>query len=282
MNIALGGTPAAVHDTLPFVHGAIVNSRLKTFVINLDRAEDRWVSMAGKLSHLGIAYERIPAVDGRLLRFPVREYSEFGYRLLHGKRTNPAEVGCYLSHLECARRLLETDAAHALILEDDLHFPEDFCEILAAALDACQTWDILRLSTVNKGRKFAFRRITEKRALAIALTREKGSGAYVINRRAARWLVDAHIPIRLPYDIAYDLEFLAGLRAVFVTPVPVSQESYFPTQIQQGRKHYRISSWLRTTVYVYRAWLELCRFNCRLFRLLEAKWQSRATSRYHR
>jgi glycosyl transferase family 25 len=282
MNIALGRLPAAIHDTRFSLHGAAVNSRLKTFVINLDRSEDRWVSMAGKLSHLGIAYERVSAVDGRLLQFPVKEYSEFGYRLLHGKRTNPAEVGCYLSHLECAKRLLETDAAHALILEDDLQFPEDFCEMLAAALDACQTWDILRLSTVNKGRKFAFRQITGKRALAIALTREKGSGAYVINRRAARWLVDAHIPIRLPYDIAYDLEFLAGLRAVFITPVPVSQESHFPTQIQQGRRQYRMSNWLRITVYLYRAWLELCRFNCRLFQLVNAKWQWRVAKKYHR
>lgn len=274
MNIALASEPIAASKSLQ-TDSDVVNAHLKTFVINLDRAEQRWRAMTARLAHLGLAYERLPAIDGSLLRFPTPAYDEPGYRLRHGKRTNPAEVGCYLSHIECARRLLETDAPHALILEDDLEFPEDFCELLVSALDAKKDWDILRLSTVNRGRKFAVRKITAHRSLAISLTREKGSGAYIINRRAARWLIEREMPMCLPYDIAYDLEFLAGLRAVFVTPVPVNQAAPFPSQIQNDLYRYRISSWLRGTVYLYRASLEIGRLFCRLYRLSQFKCRTK-------
>jgi len=261
MNVAFGSTPIVAD---------IVNARLKTFVINLDRAEDRLTSVKGKLSYFGIAFQRIAAVDGSKLVFPRPDYDDKRYRLLHGKRTNPAEVGCYLSHIECARRFLESGAEHALILEDDLEFPADFCELLLAALDARDSWDILRLSTVNIGRKYPFQRITTQRSLAIALTREKGSGAYMINRRAAEWLVGRMVPMRLPYDIAFDLEYLAGLRSAFVIPVPINQCTDFPTQVQQGRRSYRIAGWRRLPVFLFRAGIETSRFFTRSFRLLRA------------
>jgi glycosyl transferase family 25 len=177
-------------------------------------------------------------------------------------------VGCYLSHIECARRLLASDGSHALILEDDVALPVDFCDLLRAALNVDERWDILRLSTVNSGRKHVFMKIMPERSLAVALTREKGSGAYVVNRRAAKWMVDLLLPMQLPYDIAYDLEHFAGLRAVFVTPVPVNQFTDFPTQIQQRRRQHRLSWWLRFTVYPYRAWFETTRFLFRLYSLL--------------
>jgi len=77
-------------------------------------------------------------------------------------------------------------ATHALILEDALLFEEDLVAALSAALDEQRESDILRLSIVNRGRKFKLKPLTPYRGLAISLTREKGSGAYLINRRAAK------------------------------------------------------------------------------------------------
>ncbi|WP_414709285.1 glycosyltransferase family 25 protein [Rhizobium sp.] len=234
--------------------------RLKTYLINLDRAEDRLAFMSEELSRAGLSFERVSAVDGRNIVFPIPEFDAAAYRRCHGRQANPSEVGCYLSHIECAKRFLASSEPHALILEDDLIFPEDFGDLLRASLNAAATWDILRLSTVNTGRKYPFLDITQKRSLAVALTREKGSGAYIINRRAARWMVEKLVPMRLPYDLAYDLEHLAGLRSVFVTPVPVDQLTNFPTQIQQGRRQYRLPWWRRLGIYPYRVWFEATRF----------------------
>lgn len=246
--------------------GQLAPGEFKTpvYLINLDRAPERLAGMEAMLADLSLPFERVPAVDGRQLSDPIAGFSERSYRMLHGRRRNPGEIGCYLSHVECARRLLASGAEHALVLEDDVSLPDDIHAIVKAAIEADGDWDILRLSSVNSGRKFEFRKLTPTRSLAICLTREKGSGAYMINRRAARWFVDALQPMRLPFDIAFDLEYLAGLKAAFVFPVPVSQETGLVSQIQSHRRAFHLSRWHYAIVQPYRAWLETTRLVVRL------------------
>jgi glycosyl transferase family 25 len=241
-------------------------SSFLTLVINLDRAKDRLQSMVNQLGELGMPFERISAVDGKVLKLSEALYDEAGYRRRHGRLTNPGEVGCYLSHVECARRLLDSSHEFALILEDDLVLPENLSVVIAEGLAAHTHWDVLRLSTVNNGRKFPVVAISPMRSLALSLTREKGSGAYLMNRRAAAWISGPLLPMRLPYDIAYDLEYLDGVRAMFVEPVPISQEAGFASDIQQGRR-FRLPLRHRFQVYPYRAWLEITRVAFRGARL---------------
>ncbi|PKP70053.1 MAG: glycosyl transferase [Alphaproteobacteria bacterium HGW-Alphaproteobacteria-4] len=234
-------------------------AELAVYLINLDRAPDRLARMAARLQAAGVAFERVAAVDGRALRFPIPEFSALSYKFLHGRRTVPSEIGCYLSHIACARRLLQGQASHALILEDDADLPEDMIALLDAAIRAGEDWDLLRLSTVNGGPMLPFRRLTAERHLAVALFREKGAGAYVINRRAAMWFVQRLLPMRLAWDIAFDLEYLAGLRAAFVVPVPVNQHTESVSQIQGDVAASKLPRWRYLTVLPYRLWLELTR-----------------------
>ena len=91
------------------------------FVINLDRSWQRREYMEGQANQLGLAYERISAVDG--LNVPEWLRSEFD-----GPHTmSPGEVGCYASHLVVAQR------------------------IVCAAIDAAPPdWDLIHLSSVFK------------------------------------------------------------------------------------------------------------------------------------
>jgi glycosyl transferase, family 25 len=241
---------------------------IPTYVINLDRAVDRLSHMEATLSDLSMSFERIPAIDGKSVHFTSADFAERTYTLLHGRRRNPAEIGCYLSHIECARRLLASSAEHALVLEDDVSLPEDIHDLVHTAIAAGSDWDILRLSSVNDGAKYPFRELTAKRSLAIALTREKGSGAYIINRSAAKWFVTRLLPMRLPFDLAFDLEHFACLKAAFVRPVPVSQDIGLISQIQGHRRAFHLSRWCYVVVQPYRAWLETTRLLFRLGRLL--------------
>ncbi|WP_296102527.1 glycosyltransferase family 25 protein [uncultured Agrobacterium sp.] len=244
---------------------------LAVYLINMADAHERRLGMSERLSAIGLTAERIEAVDGRALTFPIPQFSGISYKLLHGRRTCPPEVGCYLSHVECARRLLRSGADFALILEDDVIFHDDFLEAVEAAVEKSGSWDILRLSTVNSGRKYPFQKLTAQRALAIAMTREKGAGAYVINRRAAQWISTDLVPMRLAYDIAFDTEYLAGLKAAFIYPVCATQHADARSQIQDNVRSYRLPGWRYLTVLPYRAYLEIARFLCRGFRLLQVK-----------
>lgn len=244
---------------------------LKVYLINLDRATGRMARMQDRLGALSLPFERVPAVDGEKLCFPVPEFSELSFKLLHGRRRIPAEVGCYLSHVECARRLLASDASHALILEDDVTFPDDFAELLRAAIGRQAGWDILRLSQLNTGPKIPYAPLSQGRHLAIALMREKGAGAYVINRRAADWFVTGLMPMRLSWDIAFDLEYLHGLRAAYVVPVPVDQRNEAQSQIQDAVPEAKLPLWRYLTVLPYRVFLETSRAVMRLSRLAGLK-----------
>ena len=244
------------------------NSILAVYLINMADAQQRYQAMVEKLSNIGLTAERIEAVDGRALTFPIPEFSELSYKLMHGRRSCPPEIGCYLSHVECARRLLRSEAEFALILEDDVVFKQDFIRSVEAAIDHRKDWDILRLSTVSHGKKYAFRKLTPDRSLSIALTREKGSGAYIVNRKAAKWIAEKLVPMRLAYDIAYDLEYLAGLKSAFIYPLCATQDADNTSSIQSVARAYKLPRWRYFTVLPFRAYLEVTRFLFRGARLL--------------
>lgn len=244
-------------------------ARLAAILINMDKAADRRAVMAERLAALDLPFMRLSGVDGRALTFPHPDFSERAFRWLHGRRTSPPEVGCYLSHVAAARTFLDSPADLALVIEDDVIFEDD----LIAALDAAALaggWNLLRLSTVNRGRKYRVADLGGRRHLAITLTREKGAGAYVIDRAAAHWITTRLLPMRLSWDIAFDLEFLAGLRACFINPPPARQNVGAPTQIQHLLPAIKIGGITNLTVLPYRAGLEIARVAMRGARLLAA------------
>jgi glycosyl transferase, family 25 len=249
---------------------------LNTYLINLARAPERLAAMQGKLAAIDLDYERVEAVDGATLTFPNPNFSEKSYRFLHKRNRTPAEIGCYFSHIECVRRFLAGNASHALILEDDVSFEPGFKAVLSAALED-ESWDILRLSTVNSGHKFVYRPLGPNHSLAISLTREKGAGAYVINRRAAKWLNEAMMPMRLAYDVAFDIEYLFDLRASFIVPLIAGQMSDAPSQIQSSIWQYRASHWFYLTVFPFRFYLEFWRVMLRGARLI--RWKLKPSPR---
>lgn len=248
-----------------------VTHKLKTYLINLDRAQSRLAFMEPQLRELGIDYERFSAIDGTKLVPPYPNFDAESYAKLHGRNEHPREIACYLSHLGCLNRFLETDAEYALILEDDALLPSDLLDILQAAFIHAQDWDLLRLSTVNSGIRIPYQRLTATTHLAIALTREKGAGAYVINRNCAQIFVEKLLPIKLAWDIAFDLEFLYGLKATFVEPPPVDQQTDLETQIQIDMNHHKLPATRYFTVFPFRAIVETRRFLTRGFRLLTHK-----------
>lgn len=85
-----------------------------TYWINLDTSIDRRKFFLKSLRRSGITtpMERVPAVrGGRYWRNPVKS-SGFAWR-------SKGELGCALSHLKVARRLLDDGHDAALVLEDD-------------------------------------------------------------------------------------------------------------------------------------------------------------------
>ena len=91
---------------------------IPVYFINLDRSPDRRAEMSQRLSALGIAFERVPAIDGRSLSSSAVDAVRIdtpGWKPL-----SAGEIGCFLSHRECWRRIAQGDEAYGCVFEDDV------------------------------------------------------------------------------------------------------------------------------------------------------------------
>ena len=107
------------------------------YLINLDGSDERLKSATLQLNNAGLKFQRIPAFDGRQLR--IEEFPDYDAKAAvsyMGRPLRGGEIGCYLSHLDCARRFLQTDAEICLVLEDDMKLQPGF----SAGLQAVITW----------------------------------------------------------------------------------------------------------------------------------------------
>ena len=91
-----------------------VNQAIPIFVISLARAPERRESIERHLSGLGLSYEIVDAVDGKLLSIDQQEKL-----LAPGVSYVPGVIGCYLSHVGVYQKIVDRDISVALVLEDD-------------------------------------------------------------------------------------------------------------------------------------------------------------------
>jgi glycosyl transferase, family 25 len=239
---------------------------LRTWVINLDRAPDRLARISGQLLRLGLGYTRLPAIDARSLTPAQRAaLDEPGYRRRHGMTPVLGELGCYLSHVEAMRLFLDSDAACALILEDDVLLHDSLPAVLQGLLQHAARWDMVKLSGVHSGTPVPFLDLAPGHRLAVMLTRCTGSSAYIVNRRAAQaYLHGAQplLPMSLPYDHVFDQGWRFGLKVRLVTPTPCGHDDQIASTIVAPPGPPRKFHWLRRLpAHAYRLgneWRRLC------------------------
>ncbi len=109
--------------------------KIATYLINLDGSDERLSAISAALQKHGIAFERVPAVDGR--QFDVQAldcYQEQEALSYMGRQLVGGEIGCYLSHLECAKRFLASDSDALVVIEDDMQVDINFLPIIENAL----------------------------------------------------------------------------------------------------------------------------------------------------
>ena len=236
-----------------------------TYVINMESATDRMAHIDAGLARAQISYIRQPGVMGMKLPYSSENFSDRSYKYWHGRCWAPRELGCYLSHIQCLCNFLETDAPYALILEDDVKLTDNIRDILKNAIEHASDWNMLRLSTVNNGKWWPVRKLGLQ-SLAICLTREEGSGGYLVDRKAAACMVEKLLPMRLEWGISFDLERLLGFKTLAVYPLPIRQSNDFAKQILCYLPHIKISSnWIDFMALPVRSFFEMGRVICRLY-----------------
>lgn len=226
---------------------------LPIYVINLDRRPDRLAAITADLDRLGLAFERIKAIDGRELQ------DDLGPEPL----LNLAEKACVLSHAKALRRLLESDHPAALILEDDAELGEGLMHLCysvdwwpagVSLLKVCRPYRRSRLMGPVAGQT------PDGRDLREIIRWAPSAAAYIVNREAARRIVTACEGDRIkPFDVMiYDLRESAlarALRAMQVDPACARQrKEEFSSDITPSRLLRRRRRKDRSIPYRFRLW----------------------------
>ena len=128
---------------------------LPVFVINPDSRPDRWAAMSAQLDRLGIAAERIPAVDARLLAAQEEWEQRTNGNAPEWHVDDLGAVACALSHCKAWGALLASRHPAALVLEDDAELASD----LPALLESLDWWpagvSLVRLETIGRRSGFS-------------------------------------------------------------------------------------------------------------------------------
>ncbi len=252
--------------------------RLQTWVINLDRAPERMARIAQQLQRLGLPYARLSAVDAQALTPAQRgALDEAAYRRKHGMTPVLGELGCYLSHVQAMQAFLASDAAFALILEDDVLLHDTLPAVLQGLLSQARRWDVAKLSAVHSGTPVPYTRVAPGHQLAVMLSRCTGSSAYVLNRRAAQAYLQGLLPMSLPYDHVFDQGWRFGLKFRLVTPTPCGHDETIASTIVAPPGVQRKFHWSRRLpAFAYRIGNELRRVSYGLTQALRERLGARA------
>jgi glycosyl transferase family 25 len=201
--------------------------QLPVFLLNLDSAPHRLAAMKEQLDALGLAFERFPAVAGKLLSADELEAVAPSHLWEGRRRRNPGEIGCFLSH----RAILETIVARnlplACILEDDVRLSPDFAAILDAARHLPPQVDVLKLEIALPRAKIPFIEVSAFAGRDLVFLPSggwPGAAAYIVTQRGAKALI-ARMPVMIASNDRQAFDPPAKDLAIFhLFPLPAVQE----------------------------------------------------------
>jgi len=245
------------------------------FFINLDRADDRCARMAQNAVTLGLAFQRVPAVDlTRLGDTPPRNFDPCQYR--HERWTLRAfEIAVFESHRKAWQTFLDSCHDLAVIMEDDLLFSPDFARQVERLSEASANFDIVKLNHSTQPRRLG-RALVGLTRLALHPIQENiaDAGGYLITRTAAKSLLEQSKSYCSHLD---DFVFSPDrrLRALQLIPPVCAQMIYFVPPAQRADKAISVRLTLTEAAKKgplrFRIWKELRRL------IKRAIWRTKST-----
>ncbi|MDR2107216.1 MAG: glycosyltransferase family 25 protein [Holosporaceae bacterium] len=201
--------------------------KIAAYLLNMDRATERSERIMPRMRQLGFPFERIAAVDGNLLsKEKIRSVTDLeSYVKYFRMPPEVGTVGCSLSHEKAWRKFLESDNEFAMIFEDDACFDgAELASLTASLIDKKELWDIVGMELNHRGHPMKIAELPNGRFLAAYLTDVKHAGCYLINRRAARKLLEKFYPLKMPLDHYYTSSWEFNLKFAGAEPRPVKQK----------------------------------------------------------
>lgn len=198
--------------------------KFKIFVINLDSSVERLKSMQAQCDRLGLKFERVSAVRGCELSVHDKSkiYSLEQNLKKYDKVLNDGEIGCYLSHIKCWKKLIEEELDYALVLEDDGMLTDELPLFITKLAKSFEHWDYIHLSHGSKVKPVIDSLdMGDGIWLQKTLKLNSTTTGQFISFKGAQKLVSSALPISRPVDMDIQHWYEKSLRCFVVSPFPV-------------------------------------------------------------
>jgi glycosyl transferase family 25 len=216
---------------------------LNCYIINLDRATERWENILRSPGLKDLNIIRVPAVDGKTLHPPYPHFSPWGFFFCRGHRENPNHIACYNSHLKALNQFLESGNEHGLICEDDITGTPELTDVLQNVLRYSDSWDLVRLTGFRQKPFIPFADLENGYRLVSDLRCSTSAGCYLLNRKAAQLFLRFYGTMRIDYALAWFYSIPVGIREAAVVPFPVQLNEFSQTSQITPKGNLRYPLW---------------------------------------
>jgi glycosyl transferase family 25 len=227
------------------------------YVINLDCAKDRMLSMDQQLSAIDVNYERIPAIKGNsLTETEINiEYSAALNKKYFRADLSLGEIGCYISHKNVWRKMVAENIEFAVILEDDMIIEKNFIKLFSLT-ETLKKYDLIKLADNRNHQPKKITKLEQPFELINFTKIPNCATGYTINLAGAKKLLSREQFYR-PVDI--DMQFCQelGLSVYGLRPYPINENKSFTsdiTSLNGGFHGNKSTSFIRNAKYRLHLW----------------------------
>ena len=156
--------------------------KTKIFYINLDSMPLRRQFMESQFTRLNVLAHRQQAVDGTNIS---ADHAKDYEHSPAWRKLTPGEIGCFLSHREIWKKIVQQEITHAIICEDDIHIGGSFHSIIQSLEEINESIGLIRLDTnfYKSWYGSEIMSIGEHKIRPIQSFSTPGTGAYRLNYR---------------------------------------------------------------------------------------------------
>lgn len=219
------------------------------YLINLDESTDRLVACDKLLKQHGLPYERVPAVLGKALSQTDidKVYDQEANGKSHYRTLSQGEIGCYLSHRECWRKIAESDEPYGIVLEDDINIVGDVKKAIDLIKQVDFSWDLIKLAPYNrKVRKVLLsHKLDDEFDLVIHNKPMSGCAATIYSKKGAEKLLAATKQFYRPVDTDIQYFWEKDIHVWSLAPYVFQQNLDSESTITATRKHNTKRHWVR-------------------------------------
>jgi GR25 family glycosyltransferase involved in LPS biosynthesis len=191
---------------------------MQSYILHLARSTERDGLVKDLIELLPNAHV-LPSVEGAALTVAERDAA---YQVKQHKPHYPfslkaAEIGCFLSHRNAWKSLVDSDACAAWVVEDDLAISDENFKTLSALVSPHITEDVL-IRVPLKDREVAHETIDQKDGMTLMRPEVIALSAafYILGRKAAQRLLTLTDPFDRPVDTFIQMRWVTEIDTLVV------------------------------------------------------------------